>query len=144
MRDQSSEFFDPNSHFNYCPIKHRRSALFVVAYFSLATLTNWLALHRGPSQPDLTLLLFAILLTGMFAKMIVDFTCFRDRLVFGIAILLLVITQVERYSPWVFRAHIGAERGARLLLSLLGLVVGLTMLLQSSFYPPKGEPGPRN
>ena len=143
VHDQGREFFDPIAHAKYCPVKHPKSALFIVVYFSLAVLANWRALHRGPAQPDLTLLLLAVLVAGMLAKSIVDFTCLRERLVFGIAILLFAIAQVERYSPRVFGAHIGTEKRVRLFLSLLGLVVSLTMLVQALTSRAKDEPGPQ-
>jgi hypothetical protein len=141
MPDRSSEFFDPNSHARFCPVKHTRSALFIVVYFSLAALADWRGLHKGPSQPDLTLLLFAILVFGMLAKMMVDFTCFRERVAFGIAMLLLSVAQVERYAPWVFGTHLEMEKSVRLVLSLLGLVVSLTMLVQALTYSAKNDSG---
>lgn len=110
MRDRSSEFVDPDSHAKYCPVQHTKSALFLIAYFSLAGFVNWRGLHQGPAPPDRIVLFFAIVVTAMLGRAMVDFTCFRERFVFGIAILMLVIGEVERSAPSLFGQHIEMEK----------------------------------
>jgi hypothetical protein len=139
VRDRSSEFNEPDSHAKYCPVKHTKSALFLIAYFSLAGFVNWRGLHKGPAPPDLIILFFAMLVTVMLGRAMVDFTCFRERFVFGIAIVMLVIGEVERFAPSLFGQHIEVEKAGRLALSLLGLLVSLSMFVPL-MGPDIGEP----
>ena len=82
---------------------------------------NWRGLHKGPAPPDRIVLFFAILVTTILGRAMVDFTCFRERFVFGIAIVMLAIGEVERFAPSLFGQHIEMEKAGRLALSLLGL-----------------------
>jgi hypothetical protein len=118
-------------HAQYCALKSPKRALVFVAYFLLAGLGGWIGLHKAPPQRDPIILLFAVLFTAVYAKAIVDFTHLRERLAFGIAIIMLAVPQVERYAPSVFGQDLTTERFGRLTLALLGLVISLSMLVQS-------------
>jgi hypothetical protein len=130
---------DQEYHARYCPVKNAKSALFLVAYFSVTAFVNWKGLHKPPEHPDFVLLLFAILVVAMLARWLVTFTCFRERLVLGLVIVTMVAGQVERFVPSVVSQHLEGVKSGHLALSLLGLLVSLTMLVQSA-RTPKVEP----
>ena len=71
----------------------------------------------------------------MLAKWLVAFTCFRERLVFGLVIVSLVRWEVEGFAPSVFSQHVAMVKFGELALSLLGLLLSLTMLVQSARSP---------
>ena len=123
---------DQEFHALYCPVKNTKSALFLVACFSVAAFVSWKGLHKAPEQPSVVELLFAILVVAMLAKWLVAFTCFRERLVFSLAIVSLVTGEVTRLVPSVFSKHAELVKSGKLALSLLGLLVSLTMLVQSA------------
>src|SRR5713101_2051671 len=126
---------DQEFHVLYCPVKNTKSALFLVAYFSVTALANWKGLHKAPGHPDFVELLFAILVVAMLAKWLVAFTCFRERLVFGLVIVSMVAGEVERFVPSIVSRRVEAVKSGHLALSLLGLLVSLTMLVQSARSP---------
>src|SRR5260370_14015717 len=132
---------DQEFHALYCPVKNTKSALFIVAYFSVATFADWKGLHKAPDHPSFVELLFAILVVAMLAKWLVAFTCFRERLVFGLVIVSLVRWEVEGLAPSVFSQHVAMVKFGELALSLLGLLVSLTMLVQSARTPRVGLSG---
>jgi hypothetical protein len=142
VSDLRSEISEPISHAQYCPIKNSKSALFFVAYFALLSFTSWRGLHRGPASPDLTVLLFILIVAAIFVRALVEFKCFRERLIFGIAIAILSIGQIERYAPSAFGGHFETEKLTRLVLALAGLLISLTMLIQSLVTRPAGRTGP--
>jgi hypothetical protein len=72
---------DHEFHALYCPVKNTKSALFLVASFSVVTLASWRGLHKDPEHRDFVVLLFAIIVIAMLARWLVAFTCFRERLV---------------------------------------------------------------
>jgi len=76
-------------------------------------------------------LLFAVVVVAMLAKWLVAFTCFRERLVFGLVIVSMVAAEVERFVPSIVSQHVETVKSGHLALSLLGLLVSLTMLVQS-------------
>jgi hypothetical protein len=129
---------DHEFHALYCPVKNTKSALFIVAYFSVAAFADWKGLHKAPEHPSVVQLLFAILVVAMLAKWLVAFTCFRERLVFGLVIVSLVRWEVEGFAPSVFSQHVAMLKFGELALSLLGLIVSLTMLVQSARSPNVG------
>ena len=130
---------DQEFHALYCPVKNTKSALFIVAYFSVAAFADWKGLHKAPEHPSFVELLFGILVVAMLAKWLVAFTCFRERLVFGLVIVSLVRWEVEGFAPSIFSQHVAMVKFGELALSLLGLLVSLTMLVQSA-RSPKLEP----
>ena len=123
---------DQEFHALYCPVKNTKSALFLVACFSVAAFVSWKGLHKAPEQPSVVELVFAILVVAMLAKWLVAFTCFRERLVFSLVIVSLVTGEVTRLVPSVFSKHAELVKSGKLALSLLGLLVSLTMLVQSA------------
>jgi hypothetical protein len=131
---------DQEFHALYCPIKNPKSALFLVAYFSVTTFVNWKGLHKPFEHPDVVELLFAILVVALLAKWLVAFTCFRERLVFGIVIVSLVAEEITRFMPSVFGQYAEIVKPGKLALSLLGLLVSATMLVQP-FRTAKAKPG---
>lgn len=130
---------DQQFHALYCPLKNTKSALFFVACFSVVAFGSWNGLHKAREHPSYVELLFAILVVAMLAKWLVAFTCFRERLVFGLVIVSLVTGEVEGFVPSVFSTYEKMVKSGQLALSLLGLVVTLTMLVQSA-RTPKVEP----
>jgi hypothetical protein len=122
----------------YCPVKNTKSALFLVACFSLTAFVNWKGLHKAPGPPDFVALLFAVVVVAMLAKWLVAFTCFRERLVFGLVIVSMVAAEVERFVPSIFSQRVETVKSSHLALSLLGLLVSLTMLVQSARSPDVG------
>jgi len=111
---------DQEFHALYCPVKNTKGALFIVAYFSVAVFVSWKGLHKAPERPDLVTLPFLIIVVAMLAKWLVAFTCFRERLVFGLVIVSLVRWEVEGFAPSVFSQHVAMVKFGELALSLLG------------------------
>jgi hypothetical protein len=134
---------DREIHFRYCPVKNPKSALFLVAYFFVAAFVNWKGLHKVPGSPSLVKLFFAIVVVVMLTKWLAAFTCLRERLVFGIGIVILVAGEVESFVPSTFSTHPEMVRVGHLALSLIGLFVSITMLAQSARSPSleAGSPG---
>jgi hypothetical protein len=118
---------DEEFHALYCPIKNTKSALFLVACFSLTAFVNWKGLHTAPGPPDFVVLLFAVVVVAMLVRWLVAFTCFRERLVLGLVIVSMVAAEVERFVPSIVSQHVETVKSGHLALSLLGLLVSLTM-----------------
>jgi hypothetical protein len=135
----SRKLSDQEFHALYCPVKNPKSALFLVAFFSLETFISWKGLHKPPEHPDLFSLFFLILVMALLAKPLLTFTCFRERLVFGLVIVSVATDEGERFVPSVFGQHADTVKLVKLALSLLGLLVSLSMLAQSA-RAPKVEP----
>ena len=123
---------DRELHALYCPVKNTKSALFLVACFSITTFVNWRGLYKAPEGTDMVELLFAMIVVVMLAKWLVSFTCFRERLVFGLVIVNLVTGQAGAFIPSVFGPSPRMLRYGHFSLSLLGLLVSLTMLVHSA------------
>ena len=130
---------DEEFHALYCPIKNTKSALFLVACFSLTAFVNWKGLHTAPGPPDFVVLLFAVVVVAMLVRWLVAFTCFRERLVLGLVIVSMVAAEVERFVPSIVSQHVETVKSGHLALSLLCLLVSLTMLVQAA-RTPKVEP----
>ncbi len=128
MRSLSDQEF----HAHYCAVKHTKSALFLVACFSLTTFVNLKGLHKAREQPDFVVLLFAILVAGMLAKWLVAFTCVRERLILGLVIVSIVAAEVETFVPSIVGPHLEAVRSGHFAASLLALLVSLSMLVKSA------------
>ena len=100
---------DQEFHALYCPVKNTKSALFLVACFSVAAFVSWKGLHKVPEQPSVVELLFAILVVAMLAKWLVAFTCFRERLVFGVVVVSFVIPKLcTQFDLWLLRVSFGS------------------------------------
>lgn len=126
---------DQEFHALYCPVRNAKSALFLVVFFSVTAFVNWKGLHKAPEHPSLVELLFATIVVVMLAKWLVSFTCFRERLVFGIVIVSMVTGEIEAFVPSIFSQHVETVRYGHFAFSLLGLLVSLTMLAQSAANP---------
>ena len=113
--------------------------MFFVACCSVVAFASWRGLHKAPERPSVVTLLFLMFVMAMLAKSLVNFTCFRERLVFGLVIIGLVIGEAERFLPSAFGQHAETVKSGHLALSLLALLVSLTMLVQSA-RTPKVEP----
>ncbi len=127
---------DQEFHAHYCALKNTKSALFLVACFSLTTFVNLKGLHKARGQPDFVVLLFAILVAGMLAKWLVAFTCIRERLILGLVIVSIVAAEVETFVPSIVGPHLEAVRSGHFSASLLALLVSLSMLVK-----PAGKAG---
>jgi hypothetical protein len=82
-------------------------------------------------------LFFAVVVVAMLAKWLVAFTCFSERLVFALVIVSMVAAEVERFVPSIVSQHVETVKSGHLALSLLGLLISLTLLVQSG--PRKGD-----
>ena len=122
-------------HSLYCPVKHTKSALFLVAFFSLETYLGWKDLHKPFPRLDITELLFALVVVVLLARWLVFFTCFRDRLVLGIPLVSLAASEICKSLPGIMAPYNPFVRHVKLGLSILGLFVSLTMLIRSSRTP---------
>jgi len=129
---------DQEFHALYCPVKNTKSALFLVAYFSVAAFGNWKALHKAPEHLDPVSLSFIIIVMAILAKPLIHFTCFRERLVFGLVIVSFVTGEVYGFFPAIVGPHAHVMQLGKLALSLLGLLVSLSMLVQSARSPNVG------
>jgi hypothetical protein len=123
-------------HARYCPVKNTKSALFLVVSFAVVAFVGWKGLHRPLAPPSFVELIFAILLVAaMLATLLVPFTCFRERLLLGLFIVSLVTGEVVRFVPSLMGKHAEMIKSGKLALSLLGLIVSLSMLVQSVANP---------
>jgi len=129
---------DEEIHWLYCPVKNRKSALFLVVCFSVTAFLSWKGLHKAPERPSLFVLLFGILLFATLGKTLTAFRCLRERLVFGVVIVSLVTGAAAGFAPSIFSKHLEMVRSGKLALSVLGLLVSLTMLVQSARRPNVG------
>ena len=129
---------DHEIHALYCPVNNSRSALFLVACFSLMVFVGWKGLHKAPEHKSIVEILFYIVVAAGLARLLVAFTCWRERLVITVVIVSLLIGVVTGFVPSVFRQHAEALRSGKLASSLLGLLVSLTMLAQSVRNPNAG------
>jgi hypothetical protein len=130
---------DQEFHALYCPLKNTKSALFLVAYFSVAAFGNWKGSHKAPEHLDLVSLSFIIIVMAILAKSLIHFTCFRERLVFGLVIVSFATGEVYGFFPAIVGPYAHVMQPGKLALSLLGLLVSLTMLVQSA-RTPRVEP----
>ena len=124
---------DQEFHALYCSVKNTKSALFLVVSFSVFAFLGWKGLHKPLAPPSLFELIFvAVLVAAMLATWLVRFTCFRERLLLVLFSVSLVIGELARFLPSsVFGRHAETVKSGKLALSLLGLLVSLSMLVQS-------------
>jgi len=122
---------DSEIHSRYCPIRNYKSALFITAYFLLATILNVRALHRAFAEASPVRAFFALVIVVVLAKWMVAFRHLRERLIFGICIVILVAGQLETFLPSTFNLHMEVTRSGHLVLSIIGLAASITMLAQS-------------
>jgi len=118
-------------HALYCPVKNTKSALFFVAYFCVVAIAGWRGSHEAPQNPGSVQFIFLIIVTVFLARWLVAFTCFRERLVFGLVIVSIVAGAANRFAPFVYSQPVEMVKFGQRALSLLGLLVSLTMLVQS-------------
>jgi hypothetical protein len=126
---------DDEFHALYCPIKNVKSALFLVVCFSVTTFAGWKALHKPPEHKSIVYLLFYIVVAVGLARLLVAFTCWRERLVISVVIVSILTGAVMGFAPSEFSQHTEMLRSGKLALSLLGLLVSLTMLVQAAPSP---------
>lgn len=126
---------DQDSHALHCPIKNVKSALFVVGAFCVITFASWNGLHKPPEHDSLAQLISVIFVLAMLAQFFVEFTCFRERLLLGIATIHLLTMEVQGFAPSVFSNHLELVKSIKFALVLLGLFVSLTMLIQAARTP---------
>lgn len=129
---------DHEIHAQSCPVKNSKSASFLVASFSVMVFVGWRGLHKAPEHKSIVDLLFFIVVAAMLARLLVAFTCLRERLVISVVIVSLLTGVVTRFVPSVFSQHVEMVKFGKLALSLLGLLVSLTMLAQSVRSPNAG------
>lgn len=129
---------DQELHERFCPVKHLKSALFVFATFALTTFLNSRALARERERDDVVELVFAMILVAILIRSLLVFTCLRERLLLLIIIISVTAGNIESFVPSVFGDHAGLLKYAHLALSVLGLVISFTMLVQSCLNRPSG------
>ena len=122
---------DKESHALYCPIKNAKSALFVVACFSVIAFASWRGLDKPPAHYSLGQLIIVIFLVAMVARWLVEFSCGRERVLLGIIVIGLLKMEVQGFAPSVFTKHVEFAKSGELALALIGLFVSLTMLIQA-------------
>jgi hypothetical protein len=130
---------DREFHALYCPVKNAKAALFLVASFSVTAFVSWRGLHTALEQPSYVELLVVIPVVIMLAKWLEVFTCLRERLILSLVIVSIVTGEVTRFVPSVFGKHSEMIKFGKLALSLLGVLVSLTMFMQSA-RSPAAEP----
>lgn len=127
---------DSEIHDRFCPVKNSKSALFLVASFSVMVFVGWKGLHRGgPEHKSIVELLFYIVVAAGLAGLLMAFTCLRERFVIGVVIVSLLTGAIVGFSPSLFSQRIEMIRFGKFTLSLLGLFVSLTMLVQPTRTP---------
>jgi hypothetical protein len=126
---------DHESHARQCPIKNVKSALFVVASFCVIAFASWKGLNKPPEHYSFAQLLIVIFVVALAAQLLVKFTCFRERLLLGIAIINLLTMEIQGFAPSVFSKHVELVKSAKFASVLIGLFVSLTMLTQAARNP---------
>jgi lysylphosphatidylglycerol synthetase-like protein (DUF2156 family) len=126
---------DYESHALYCPLKNVKSALFVVASFSLISFISWNGLDKSLEHRSLAQLLIVIFVLVVTAQMLAEFTCFRERFLLGLIILSPLTMEVQGFAPSVFRKNAELVKSIKFALDLVGLFVSLTMLVQAARIP---------
>jgi prepilin signal peptidase PulO-like enzyme (type II secretory pathway) len=128
----SRKLSEQEGHARDCPAKNAKSALFLVVSFSVFAFLGWKGLQKPLALPSLFELIFVVVLAAAtLVTWLVRFTCFRERLLLVLFIASLVIGQVARFLPSsVFSSHAETVKSGKLVLSLLGLIVSLSMLVQ--------------
>jgi hypothetical protein len=128
---------DQEFHALHCPVKNTKNALFLVVCFSVFAFLGWKGLHKPLAPPSLFELIFVVVLVAaMLATWLVGFTCFRERLLLVLFSVSLVTGELARFLPSsVFGRHAETVKSGKLVLSLLGLIVSLSMLVQSVANP---------
>jgi hypothetical protein len=139
----TQELSDQESHALYCPIKNAKSALFVVASFSVISFASWRGLDKPLAHYRFGELLIVFFLVAMVAQLFVEFTCVRERLLLGIVIIGLLKMEVQGFAPSVFSKHVELVKSGELALALIGLFVSLTMLIQVARSPGAGPTNAR-
>jgi len=129
---------NPESHAFYCPIKNVKSALFVVASFTVITFVSWTGLDKPLAHPRLDLRLIGIYVLAMVTYWLVVFTCVRERLLLGITIISLLKMEVQGFAPSVFSKYVELVKSGELALALIGLFVSLSMLIEAARSPRAG------
>lgn len=129
---------DHEIHAQSCPVKNSKSALFLVVSFSVVVFVGWKGLHKAPEHQSIVDLLFYIVVAAGLARLLVVFTCWRERLVISVVIVSLLTGALTGFMPSVVSQHVETIRFGKLALSLLGLLVSLTMLVQSARSPKVG------
>ncbi len=133
---------DYELHAQSCAVKNAKSALFLVVSFSVMVLVGWKGLHKATEQQSIIDLLFYVVVAAGLARLLVVFTCFRERLVISVVIVSLLTGAVTGFALFVFSQHVEMVKFGKLALSLLGLLVSLTMLVQSVRAPRAGVNDP--
>jgi hypothetical protein len=122
---------DHEIHAQSCAVKNSKSALFLVVSFSVMVFVGWKGLHKAPEQSIVDLLFYIVVAAGL-ASLLVVFTCWRERLVISVVIVSLLTGAVTGFMPSVFSQHVETIKLGKLVLLLLGLLVSLTLLVQSA------------
>ena len=134
---------DREVHELYCPVRNVKSALFLVVSFFVIAFASWRGLHKSTETPDVVLSIFAMIVVAMLTKWLFSFTCFRERLVLVFGIVSLLAGQAQKFAPSLLGKYTEAIKTGKFALAVLGLVVSLTMLVQSSRNRNKSrEPAP--
>ena len=133
----SQKLSDQEVHARACPAKNTKSALFLVVSFSAFAFVGWKGLHKPLAPPSLFEFIFVVVLVAaMLATWLVRFTCFRERLLLVLFSVGLVTGELAQFLPSsVFGRHAETVKSGKLVLSLQGLIVGLSMLVQSVTNP---------
>ena len=92
-------------------------------------------LHKAFQRPNLIDLPFAVFAVVFCAKGFVTFKCFRERLLLGLVIASIVLGEAYGYLATSETPYAQWIRTGKLSLALLGLLVSLTMLVQSAANP---------
>jgi hypothetical protein len=134
---------DDEGHARYCPIKNVKSALFLVVSFSVIAFVGWKGLDKPPTHYRLDQLVIVIFVVAMLARLLGEFTCFRERFLLAIIIISLMIMEVQGFVPSVFSKHVELVKSLRFALDLVGLLVSVTMLIDAARSPNAGPSDPR-
>jgi cytochrome bd-type quinol oxidase subunit 2 len=133
---------DQDFHELYCPVRNTKSALFLVALFSWDVFIDWRGLHKPPEHSALFQLLFGIVAVAIYAKFLVAFTCFRERLLLILIIADLVAWEISGFFAAAVEPYAQTLKSITFVFCVIGLLVSLALLVQS-FRTPKVEPSER-
>jgi hypothetical protein len=118
-------------HERYCARTNPRASLVLVACLGVIVFTSWNALRKPLQQDSLVELPFYVFVAAILFKSLVDFKCFRERLVAWLALVSLALGVTCGYFPITMAPFVHAIRQLKVALWGVALIVGSSMLFAS-------------
>lgn len=136
--NQSNEYY----HRRYCVVRNPRSALVLVFCLALVVLVSWNGLRKPMQQVSIIDLPLYVLVIAILVGCLVNFSCFRERLIVGLAMASLVIGGISALVPVKVGPIDGLIKYGKFGLWTFALLISLSALIDSVRRPAvSGENG---